>query len=271
MKVGQPIKVLAVVIAALALSATALAGSGRAPKGTFVNYIGPFCVNKSNGLVRAVASKQKCRKAEKRTMLPVKNLRRSLGEVPGPAGTAGVNGKDGAAGAVGPAGPIGLIGPVGPQGDPGPIGLMGPHGDPGSQGEQGLQGATGATGATGVTGATGASGPAGPKGDTGATGAVGPAGPAGATGPAGPTGPQGPMGDIGSIETVAGSFIAGEKTITVNCPAGKHAVSGGYNIQGSVTASYRSDSTGGATGTTSWTVTQTSGNAGSGIAYVYCA
>jgi len=79
------------------------------------------------------------------------------------------------------------------------------------------------------------------------------------------------MGDIGSIETVAGNFIAGEKTITVNCPAGKNAVSGGYNIQGSVTASYRSNSSGNPTGTTSWTVTQTSGNTGSGIAYVYCA
>src|SRR5690348_11897894 len=139
MKVGQPIKVLAVVIAALALSATALAGSGRAPTGTSVNYIGPFCVNKSNGLVRAVASKQKCRKAEKRTMLPVKNLRRGLSQVPGPAGqagTAGVNGKDGAAGAVGavgPAGPIGLIGPVGSQGEPGPIGLMGPIGPQGDR------------------------------------------------------------------------------------------------------------------------------------------
>jgi hypothetical protein len=79
------------------------------------------------------------------------------------------------------------------------------------------------------------------------------------------------MGDIGSIETVAGNFTAGEKTITVNCPDGKHAVSGGYKIQGSVTANYRSDSTGDPLGTTSWTVTQTSGNTGSGIAYVYCA
>jgi len=79
------------------------------------------------------------------------------------------------------------------------------------------------------------------------------------------------MGDIGSIETVAGSFIAGEKTITVNCPAGKHAVSGGFDVQGSVTANYRSDNTGDPAGTTSWTVRQTSGNVGSGKAFVYCA
>ena len=57
----------------------------------------------------------------------------------------------------------------------------------------------------------------------------------------------------------------------MNCPAGSTAVSGGYNIQGSVTASYRSDNAGDASGVTSWTVTQTSGNTGSGKAYVYCA
>jgi Collagen triple helix repeat (20 copies) len=208
MKVGQPIKVLAVVIAALALSATALAGSGRAPTGTSVNYIGPFCVNKSNGLVRAVASKQKCRKAEKRTMLPVKNLRRGLSEVPGPAGQAG---KDGIAGAVGGIGPSGPAGPAGP---------------------------------------------------------VGAAGPAGAVGPASPAGPAGPQGDIGSLVTVSAT---GDKQITANCPEGKHAVSGGFDIQGAVKASYRSDSTGDPAGTTSWTVVQTSGDPLSGTAYVYCA
>jgi hypothetical protein len=69
--------------------------------------------------------------------------------------------------------------------------------------------------------------------------------------------------------------VSGQKTFTVNCPviAGvqKYAISGGYDIQGSVTASYRSSTTGDPTGTTSWTITQTSGNAGSGKAFVYCA
>jgi len=82
---------------------------------------------------------------------------------------------------------------------------------------------------------------------------------------------QGPPGTITGIITVEGSFVAGEKTIIVDCPAGSTAVSGGYNIQGSVTASYRSNNLGVATGDTSWTVTQTSGNTGSGKAYVYCA
>jgi hypothetical protein len=56
----------------------------------------------------------------------------------------------------------------------------------------------------------------------------------------------------------------------VDCPVGYVALSGGYNIQGSVTASYRSNHNGVATGTTSWTIVQTSGAALSGTAYAYC-
>jgi hypothetical protein len=37
-----------------------------------------------------------------------------------------------------------------------------------------------------------------------------------------------------------------------------------------VTASYRSDANGVATGTNAWTIVQTSGSALSGTAYVYC-
>ena len=48
------------------------------------------------------------------------------------------------------------------------------------------------------------------------------------------------------------------------------AVSGGFNIQGSVTASFRSSPTGNPMGTTAWTVIQTSGNDLSGTVYVYC-
>ncbi len=95
----------------------------------------------------------------------------------------------------------------------------------------------------------------------------------------GDTGAPGADGEDGlngsSIITVAADTVSGQKTFTVNCPviAGvqKYAICGGYDIQGSVTASYRSDSAGVATGTTSWTITQTSGNSGSGKAYVYCA
>lgn len=108
----------------------------------------------------------------------------------------------------------------------------------------------------------------------GEQGEQGPAGPAGSNGTNGTNGVDGIDGEDdlngSSIVTVAGDFIAGEKTFTVDCPPGSFSLSGGYDIQGSVTASYRSDSTGDAAGNTSWTITQTSGNTGSGKAYVYC-
>jgi hypothetical protein len=84
---------------------------------------------------------------------------------------------------------------------------------------------------------------------------------------------------------VAGTF-AGEKTFSVLCPLNAatpdpndrlFALSGGFDIQGSVTASYRSDGSNpappakpDATGVHGWTVTQTSGNDTSGKVYVYC-
>jgi hypothetical protein len=48
------------------------------------------------------------------------------------------------------------------------------------------------------------------------------------------------------------------------------AISGGFNIQGSVTADFRSDSAGNPMGTTAWTVKQSSGANLSGTVYVYC-
>ena len=48
------------------------------------------------------------------------------------------------------------------------------------------------------------------------------------------------------------------------------AISGGFNIQGSVTADFRSNSAGNPMGTTSWTVIQSSGANLSGQVYVYC-
>ena len=64
--------------------------------------------------------------------------------------------------------------------------------------------------------------------------------------------------------------VSGQKTTTVNCPAGDFALSGGFSAQGSVTESYRSNSSGNPTGATSWTVTQSSGNTDSLKVYVYC-
>jgi hypothetical protein len=95
---------------------------------------------------------------------------------------------------------------------------------------------------------------------------MGPQGPAGADGEDGQDGLDG-----SSIITVAGGTASGEKQFTVTCPANHVALSGGFNIQGSVTASYRSNAAGDPTGVTSWTIIQSSGAALSGTVYVYCA
>jgi hypothetical protein len=108
-------------------------------------------------------------------------------------------------------------------------------------------------------------------GPQGQQGVQGPAGSRGATGPAGPKGATGPAGLDGSaIVTVAGGTASGDKQFTVSCPAGYIALSGGFKIQGSVTASYRSNASGDPTGSTAWTIIQSSGAALSGTVYVYC-
>ena len=57
---------------------------------------------------------------------------------------------------------------------------------------------------------------------------------------------------------------------TVSCPANYSAISGGFDIQGSVTASFRSNSSGDPAGSTAWTIRQSSGATLSGTVYVYC-
>jgi hypothetical protein len=114
-------------------------------------------------------------------------------------------------------------------------------------------------------------GPAGSQGIQGPAGSPGATGPAGPKGATGPMGPQGPAGLDGSaIVTVAGGTASGDKQFTVSCPAGYTALSGGFKIQGSVTASFRSDASGDPTGSTAWTIIQSSGAALSGTVYVYC-
>jgi len=90
-------------------------------------------------------------------------------------------------------------------------------------------------------------------------------------GPAGPKGDKGDPGLSGSaIVTADSSHSSGAKQFTVDCPANYVALSGGFNIQGSVTASYRSDHNGDASGNTSWTIIQSSGASLSGTVYAYC-
>lgn len=113
-----------------------------------------------------------------------------------------------------------------------------------------------------VRGKQGLPGPVGPQGATG---------PRGATGAAGPQGPVGPAGIDGTaVVTVTSQGSAGQKTTTAACPAGFFALSGGFSAQGSVTQSYRSDASGDPAGNTGWTASQSSGNTGSLIVYVYC-
>jgi hypothetical protein len=198
----------------------------------------------------------------------------------GKKGKPGKNGKNGKAGAKGAQG---LVGTPGAQGLQGIAGLAGAKGETGAQGDPGADGADGEDGQNGTNGQNGVSvtsavEPAGancPTGGSVFTAANGVTyacnGAKGDKGDPGQNGQDGADGSFTGIITVAGSFEPGEKTIIVNCDPGFKAVSGGYNIQGSVTASYRSDSAGNDSGDTSWTVTQTSGNTGSGKAYVYCA
>jgi len=152
--------------------------------------------------------------------------------------------------AEGPAGPQGPAGPPGPKGDTGAAGPEGPKGETGAQGPAGPTGATGPAGPAGATGPIGPVGPAGPqgpqgpKGDTGAAGPAGPQGPAGATGPQGPQGPVGPQG-VPGVNGVSGlervfvdltqtvSAAGGQLAFLAQCPAGKKAVGGGHEANGS--------------------------------------
>jgi hypothetical protein len=262
------------------------------------------------GIVRSIGIDQKCNGNENRRFgVPVASgagARGDSGPI-GPQGSAGATGAKGASGATGDTGATGAQGPAGAdgaqgqQGETGPAGAKGDTGATGAQGSAGADGAPGAKGDIGPSGATGAEGPAGAKGDTGATGpagsagakgdtgatgatglagakgdtgATGAAGPAGPQGPAGAQGPAGPAGAAGlngsTIITVAGGTLSGDKQFTVSCPTGDYALSGGFDIQGSVTASFLSSSTGDPTGNTSWTIRQSSGASLSGTVYVYC-
>jgi hypothetical protein len=120
-------------------------------------------------------------------------------------------------------GPQGLQGSAGPQGEQGIPGADGATGPMGPQGEQGPMGPAGQQGEQGPQGEPGPVGPAGPQ---GSQGLQGPQGPAGATGPQGPSGMAGlewlsVTREYGPLEYFT--------TIQVGCPAGKVAISGGFD------------------------------------------
>lgn len=161
----------------------------------------------------------------------------------GPAGPQGPSGATGAQGETGAPGSVGAQGPAGPQGDPGPQGAVGSQGPAGSQGLAGAQGEAGPVGPHGPAGPQGDRGPEGSQGASGPQGIAGPQGPGGLQGPmglqgpAGPAGPAGPSGVSGyeivtalsQVVTVAGF---GTFAMTATCPAGKHAIAGGYESLG---------------------------------------
>jgi Collagen triple helix repeat (20 copies) len=192
----------------------------------------------------------------------------------GPAGLTGAQGVQGIQGESGATGQTGANGANGSDGLPGVDGQNGQTGANGANGSDGLPGVDGQNGATGPQGEVGPVGPAGPAGPQGADGPIGPPGADGSVGPAGPAGPTGPQGPAGldgsAIITSTDSHTSGDKQFTVDCPPNYVALSGGYNILGSVTASFRSNSSGDPTGVTSWTIIQTSGKDLSGTAYAYC-
>src|ERR1700735_4673903 len=95
---------------------TAVGVAGATSSGS-ANLAGPFCVDKANGTVHAVAANVACKSNQ---------IRKS-----GLAAAAGTNGTNGTNGSVGP---------QGAQGG------QGAKGDAGSQGVAGLKGADGATG-----------------------------------------------------------------------------------------------------------------------------
>jgi hypothetical protein len=195
-----------------------------------------------------------------------------------------------------------IVAKNGKNGKNGKAGAKGAQGNAGAQGSQGAQGSAGAAGAKGDAGAQGIQGDKGNPGDPGKDGTSVTSAPeqpgancehggSSFTAANGITyacnGADGEDGASGAgVVTVAGTPVKGEKTFSILCPlvdeddpnsARMFSISGGYNIQGSVTASYRSDgppvppaTDPDPLGNHGWTVEQTSGSDGSGTVYVYC-
>lgn len=96
---------------------------------------GPFCIDKSNGVVHSASASKSC---------SADQIRKTGLAVPagpagpkGVAGTNGINGATGATGAAGPAGPSGATGATGATGAKGATGDVGPVGPAGAVGPKG--------------------------------------------------------------------------------------------------------------------------------------
>ncbi len=105
-------------------------------------------------------------------------------------------------------------------------------------------------GPAGAPGASGPPGPAGPAGPAGATGAAGATGSPGKDGAQGPTGPPGPTDNLTyvSADIPAGTQYSPPTSGEAKCPAGQHAVSGGFDAPTAPKSSHPSDGAGTGTG-----------------------
>ena len=131
-------------------------------------------------------------------------------------------------------GPQGIQGIQGIQGPKGEKGDKGDTGETGPQGVQGEKGDKGDTGETGPQGPQGIQGPQGEKGDTGEQGPQGEKGDTGPQGEKGDTGEQGPQGEIGesiaSIVRTNGTGAAGTTdTYTITTTNGNTHTFNVYN------------------------------------------
>ena len=116
---------------------------------------------------------------------------------------------------------------------------------------------------------------------SGAEGPSGPSGPQGTTGASGPTGPSGPTGAgltaVEQVTAAAAADVEGPRTSTVDCPAGKIVIGGGF------VTTLVSDSTdiaitfSAATDSNTWSVSGDNSDAGGGdqsyalFAFAICA
>jgi hypothetical protein len=138
----QKVRARAALVVGVVLAAVLAVGVSTAAQGARSSEDVQICRHKKTGLLRAVVSRDGCRRSEQ-------VLAGAFGGTQGPQGPAG---------------------PAGPQGEQGPPGPAGPAGATGERGSDGAAGPAGATGATGPAGSMGPAGPAGPAGPVGPPG-----------------------------------------------------------------------------------------------------
>lgn len=121
-------KRISIILASFLLAIGIVAGANGAQSDQGKRLAGPFCINKTTGIVKSVAFRRnpECGANEVR-----KTGVAGLAGPQGVAGPAGPQGLTGGPGSQGPVGPAGAAGPAGPQGETGATGAAGPAGSSG--------------------------------------------------------------------------------------------------------------------------------------------